>query len=263
MQIIIKPLPSEKWHGKNGKESFSRPASLEVLYDSETGRYATGLTEEERAKYEKITGLDLSDNFNPTEPHPFWGSNAAKIKLPNHTMILDDTRPLDFIKIKNLKASKYVANSVKEHEEGLWPDATHVIFDEQEEVQLVASKLQRKNKARAATLTMSLDEKTNLVRLLSDKTINGRSQDFIDVELDNIIENQIDDFAKFYKMDKTEVTTRAKIMEALSKNILTKEGSSIFYMGDKLGHDFEQVVAYFTDPDNQMIKVAILEKLEK
>lgn len=261
MQVIIKPAPSEKWHGKNGKESFSRPSSLEVLYDPETGRYATGLTEEERIEYEKKTGLDLSDNFNPMEAHPYWGSNAAKIRLPNHTMILDDTKPLDFIKIKNLKASKYLANSLKEYEEGFWPEATHIIYDEQEEVEMKATKLEKKTKARAATLNMSVEEKINIVRLVSKKTVDGRSPSFINVELDNIIEEEIDEFVKYYRMDKAEVTTRAKLMEALSKNILTKEGNAIYYMGDKLGFDFEQTVKYFTDPDNQQIKVAIMEKL--
>jgi hypothetical protein len=33
-----------------------------------------------------------------------------------------------------MKGSKLVANSMKELDEGKWPEATHVIFDESEEV---------------------------------------------------------------------------------------------------------------------------------
>lgn len=265
MQIIIKPVPSQKWHGKNGKDSFARPQTIEALYDTQTGRYATGLTEEEAKKYGKLLGVDLDDTFNFNEPHPFWSSSAVRIKLPNHTMILDDTRHLDFVKIKVLKASKFIANSLQEWEDGMFPDATHIIYDEQEETEVKATKIEKKNKCIVVASKMSAEEKTNIVRLLSDKSVRGRTQSFIDLEIDGIINDsdKIDDFIKYVKMDKAEVTIRAQIMEALSRNVLTKEGTAIHYMGEPLGHDFEATVKYFQDPNHQQTKIAMLEKLEK
>ena len=50
-------------------------------------------------------------------------------------MIFDTSNPLDFIKMRVCKASRFVANSWKEFEEGLFPEATHVIFDESEEIE--------------------------------------------------------------------------------------------------------------------------------
>ncbi len=262
MKIVVKPIPRKRWHGKEGKESFSRPLSLEVLLDTSTGAYATGLTPSEAEEYSKKLGVDLSSTYYPDKPHPFWGSNAGKIKLPNHTMIFDDTKPMDFVKIKNLKASKFVANSYKEWEDGLFPEAEFYIFDEEEEVEIKATKIQNRNRCIEVMNKMSLTEKTNMVRILSDKTVSGRSQNFIDVELANIIDNKTDEFIKYAKMDAAQVTARAQMIECLSLNILVKDGSAITYMGDRIGADFEQALEYFMSPENQMIKISILEKLE-
>jgi hypothetical protein len=177
---------------------------------------------------------------------------------------LDDTRSLDFIKIRVLKASKYVANSLKEFEDSKWPEATHYIQDEEEEAEGKAAKVQRKARLISATMDMTLDEKTNIVRLLSTKTVSGKSANFIDVELYALLDDEKnwDDYVKFVKMDKGEVTLRAKIKEALAKNILTKDGLGIYFMGDVIAADFEAAVRYFQDPNNQTIKLHILQKLE-
>src|SRR5690349_20055934 len=101
MKVEVRPIESKKWHGKKGKESFKQPMTIEVLYDPATGRLATGLTDEEAEKYSKLLGVDLSDNFNMLEPHPYWSTKAASIKLENHTVIYDTEKPLDYVKVKN------------------------------------------------------------------------------------------------------------------------------------------------------------------
>lgn len=263
MLVEVRPLLAKKWHGKTGKESFSVPKVLEVLYDSETGKYATGLTPDEAKKYGKELSLDLSDNFNPNSPHPYWSTKAASIKLVNHTVIYNTERALDFIKVANLKASNKVANSMKEYDEGKFPDATHVIFDEEEEVTTKAGKVQLKQKANVLAVGLSNDEKTQIIQILSKKSVKGKSTDFIDVEIDAIITEKPDEFIKYANMDKKDVSTRASVLEALAKNILTKEGTAVYYMGDIIGQDYEDAVKWFNDPNNQKIKVSILEKLNK
>lgn len=261
MLVEVRPLQIKRWHGKDGKESFTQPKTIEVLYDSNTGKLATGLSEEEAEKYGKILGIDLTDRFNPNEAHPYWSTKAAEIKLENSTMIFDTAKPADFVKVKNLKASKFVANSMKDYENGLFPNATHVIFDEAEEISSKANKIQLKNKAFKMADRMSIDEKVNIIQILSAKSLRGRSNDFIDVELDAILNDRTDDFIKYAKMDKQEVYVRAAILESIHRNILTKEGTAIYYMGEQLGVDFESTVGWFINPQNQKMKVAILEKL--
>lgn len=261
MLVEVRPLPNKKWHGKTGKESFTQAKTIEVLYDTKTGKYATGLTKEETEKYSKLLGVELGDVFNPSEPHPFYGSAAGRIKLLNQTMFFNDEKPLDFVKIKALKASKFVANSLQEYEDGKWPDAEFVIFDEAEEVSMKASKIQQKNKCVAIAQKMSADEKINMIQILSDKSLKGRSNDFIDVEIDKIIENQPVEFIRFAKMDKQEVYVRATILEAISRNILIREATAIYYMGERIANSYEEAVLWFLDPQNAKMKVTILEKL--
>ena len=42
-KIEVKPIDRKQWHNKKGKESFTLPKIREVLYDQDTGEYATGL----------------------------------------------------------------------------------------------------------------------------------------------------------------------------------------------------------------------------
>lgn len=261
MKVEVRPLEVKKWHGKKGKESFTQPKTIEALFDRNTGRYATGLSEEEAEKYGKLLGADLSDVFNPNEPHPFWGTKAAEVKLENSTMLFDTAKALDFVKVKVMKASKFVANSMKEYEQGLYPSATHVIFDEEEEVASKASKISLRNKAIQLSLKMSKDEKINILQILLDRSMRGRSDDFINVQTDSVIEDRAEDFIKYATMDKQEVYVRAAILEGIHRGILNKEGLSIFYMGEVLGVDFDSTVNWFKDPNNQKMKVSILEKL--
>jgi hypothetical protein len=261
--VKVMPLPIKKWHKKEEQESFTRPKILQALYDENTGGYATGLTPEEAEKYGKLVGFSLDSIFNPEEAHPTWSAKAFKVKLENQTMIFDLSRPMDFIKVKMMKASKFVANSLSEWEANLYPNATHYIFDELELVQDKATKVGNKRKAYEALGKMTAVDKAAIIQLLSKKTVRGRSADFLDTEIGDLIENQTIEFLRVFNMGREEVALRASVLEALGKNILTKEGNAIYYMGDMVAQDYEEAVQWFKDPNNSKMKVLILEKLEK
>lgn len=263
MKVEVRPLDIPKWHGKTEKESFKQPVVIEALYNPNTGRYATGMTEEEQEKYGKLLKMDLSDNFNQEEPHPFYGSAAGRVKLFNNTMIFDTTIPLNFVKVQIMKASDDVANSMKEWEAGLWPDATHVITDEAEEMAQKATGIEKKYEAMELAKNLSPEAKISVIQILGGKSMRQQSPNFILAELDELITNKQEEFLKVAKLDNAELSIRAQVLEAEYRNILTKEGTSYYYMSDKIGFDFEDTVAYFQDPQNQNMKIAILEKLKK
>ena len=51
MKVQIRPLPSVKWHGKTGNESFTRPKIIQALVDPDSMTYSTGLSEEEEKSW--------------------------------------------------------------------------------------------------------------------------------------------------------------------------------------------------------------------
>jgi hypothetical protein len=260
--VEVKPIDRTKWHGQKGAQSFATPKSAEVLYDAKTGKYATGLTEEEAAKYGKLLGADLSDTFDYDKPHPYFSSKPAQIRLENSTMIFDTSKPSHYVKVKNMKASKLVANSLRELESGLWPDATHVIYDEQEDIDVRATRVENRRRAMEIFGKMSPDSKMSVIQILSDKSMRGMSNNALDVEIDDLIATRVDEFLKTVEMGPEEVRLRALVLELLYKNILTKEGNSVYYMGDQISVDYEGAVSYFKDPNNVKLKVSIMEKLE-
>ena len=137
VKVEVRPIENKKWHNKTGQESFTRPKKIQALVDASTMKYATGLSEDDvKDLRSKGVNYDLSDHYNSETPHPFWDSNMAIVKLENNTMFYDMANALDVIKVKIMKASKYVANSMAEYEKGAWPEATHVNFDEAEQAQV-------------------------------------------------------------------------------------------------------------------------------
>jgi len=127
MKVEIRPLPITKWHGKTGKDEIAQPLVLECLMDG-SGKYMTGLTPEEEVEYGEKLGTTLSSNFKFDEAHPFYSTRQAKLVLPYQTTIFDTTNPMDFVKIKYAKHSRFIASSMKAWENGESPDAVFVMM---------------------------------------------------------------------------------------------------------------------------------------
>ena len=261
MKIEIRPIPIKRWHGKTGKESFTRPKKIQALVDADNMVYRTGLTEEEQEKYEGILKADLSKGYNPETPHEFWDSARGIVKLENATMILDTEKPLDFIHWKIMRASKYVANSMKEYEEGLFPEATHVIFDESEEVEAKAKKIEIKNRAIKEIAQASTGKKREIILIIEGKDCKGKSEDFVTVEIDKIVNKKPGEVLRLIDADSAEVSAHAMVLECLQKSILRKDGHRILYHDSVLGSDIYDVIEYLLQDENQSLKLRLMTAL--
>lgn len=262
VKVEVRPIESKRWHNKTGQESFTRPKKIQALVDGSTMKYATGLSDQDKKDLvKKGVSYDLTDNYNSETPHPFWDSGMAIIKLENNTMFFDTANALDFIKIRVMKASKYVANSMAEYDLGAWPEATHVIFDEAEQAQVLASKVETKNRAIIEASQLSLDRKVQLILVLGGKNMKNQSADFVAVELDKIITKDAAEFLRYLNMDKKQTASHALVLEALQKSVLRREGQRIFHMDSPLGIDEIEVAEYLAKEENQDIKLLILSKI--
>ena len=260
MKIEVRPIERKRWHGKTGKENFTRPKKIQALVNSDTMLYATGLSDEDirTLKEKHKVNYDLSPNFNEENPHPFWDSSSAVVKLENATMFFQTEKPLDFIKVKLMKASKFVANSMKDYEEGLFPEATHVIFDESEEIELKATKVAIKKKAIVESTKISKDKKIQLIMIIAGKDAKGKSDNFVEVQLDKILESNPKDVLRYIEMDDTSVSLHSLILECLQKSILRKDGHKILYHDSVLGGDIYDVIAYLSEDENQDLKLRLM-----
>lgn len=261
VKVEVRPIEHKRWHNKTGQESFTRPKKIQALVDGNTMKYATGLTSEDIKKLIKEgVSHDLSDHYNG-EPHSFWDSNMAVIKLENNTMFFDLANSIEFIKVKIMKASKYVANSMAEYEAGVWPEATHVIYDEAEQASVLASRVEEKNTAIIEASKLSLERKVQLILVLGGKNMKNQSSDFVAVELDKIIQKDPREFLRYLNLDKKQLASHALVLEALQKSVLRKEGQRIFHMDSPLGIDEIEVAEYLSKEENQDIKMLILSKI--
>ena len=256
--VEVRPIETRKWHGKTGQESFTRPKKSQALLNPETMTYATGLTKEEVAELSKKVNYDLSNHFNSEEPHPFWDSPMSMTKLENNTMFFDISLPLNYIKVKVMKASKYVANSMADYDAGLFPEATHVIFDESEQAELLAGKVQQEEDAVIAASQMTKDRKIEIILSLGGKNMKGQSDNFVKVELNKLIKKDPAEFLRYNNMDKDELANYALVLEGLQKSVLRKDGHKILYHDSILGMDEIEVAKYLLIPDNQDLKIRLM-----
>lgn len=262
MKVEIRPIQRKTWHGKTGKESFDRTKKTKALVDPTTMKYAVDLTEEDIKKYGELLKVNLSLTFNPDTPHEFWDSNMATVELPNATMFYDLDNPLHYVKYKIIRRSKAVANSMAEYNEGLWPDATHVIFSEEEEVQVKATQIELNRKLIELTSALSEERKIQAVMVVGGKNLRGKSRDFVEVELDKLINSEKKrSLLEFLQKTSEQALLEAVVHEALDRGILRKEGHKFMYFDAVLGTDVYDVTLYFQKPENQELLIKIRDLL--
>ena len=271
MTIEVRPIYKKRWHGKEGEDSIQRPIKLEADVDRTSMKYNTGLSYvgrydhkdnkeglTEAEFYGKLLKQDLHDVFDRETPHPFWNSPMGTVKLDNKPIFLHTDRPLDYVRWKMLKASKYVANSKKDYDEGLYPEATHIIYDEREGMEEKATRAELKYKLGAKLLEMSPEAKMQLATALTGRTCRKQSSNYITSILDDQLEKNTNELARFINMDKKDFSTYTLVMEALHMNILRKVKYQIFFQDSVIGNDVMDVVEYLKKDENQELKVRIM-----
>ncbi len=266
MIVEIRPIESKKWHGKTKEENFTRPKKIQALVNPDTMLYQTGLTEKDEKILSERLQVDLSSVFKHDTAHPFWDSVQGVVKLENNTMFMniDENHPLDKVKYSICKASKYVANSMKEYDDGKYPEATHVIFNEAEEAELKASKVEIKNSAVQKVSDLSKAKKVQIVLIMTDKNLKDQTDNVVTVAIDELIQEKpaevlryIEDYSGEY------LTSFALVVEALQKSVLTKEGHKIKHFDSTLGNSKEEVAEYLLEMENQTLKIRIMDQVNQ
>jgi hypothetical protein len=261
--VEVRPLKVKKWHGKEGKESFTQAKVIRAYVNPQTNRYETGMTEEDKEKVVKLGfSGDLTDLYTGN-PHPTWDEKEFKISLPNRTFFLNKNIPRDYVKICILKGSKFVADSLTDYENDKFPYATHYIHDEDSQVEVKASKIAVRNEAIIKASKLSKDKKLAIVIALGGRNLKNNSDDFVNTELDNLIMKDPEAFLRVMQRDPKLVSSIALVYTCIDKGILRKDAHKIMYLDDVIGYDVDEAAAYLEEPVNQSFKILIKEKLYK
>ncbi len=255
--IELRPIDKDTWHGKTGNDNFDRGSTIEcAVFKSQ---YQTGLTQNEKDFLEAATGFDLSPNFNLNRDHTFYGTLIGRVKLENRTLIFDLSIPLDFIKYKLCIANPLVANSLEDFNTGITPLATHYIHSEEDveatEIRLM-SYIKEANKILAA---LAPKEQRMLLAVLNNSDVSNLGEEGVEAKLLAIIQKDVHRFISVAKEPKQLLQSKALLISAITKNIVGMFDNAYSYNSVNLGHDLESSAKYLINPEQQGLRMQIIE----
>ena len=276
-KITVKPIEKVDWRGNPVDKAIPRPVVYEIL-PGKDGQYATGLDDSElkyddptnpdskrklteRGYYEALLGENMPNFFIPSKhKDTYWAKKASRLTLDYVTQTFDTSNPRDYVRWKNMKASRFVANSLEDYNKGFYPDATHYIHNEEEEMEEKAKRTEVRNQAYKEIFKMTKARKLDLVLVLMQKDMSEQTDDFLTVAVSELAEKKSQEVLEFSQRDKEDSGLHAKIISLNLKNhIIQKEGKYMF--GDIfLGITIPQVIEFLKNERNQEIKIALFEK---
>jgi hypothetical protein len=254
--VYVKPIVRERWHGLHniGRSKFEGTADvIQVLYDSKTGKLATGLDSDDESRL----GSSLGQNLATTSD--FW--ETFKVKLEDKTMIFDMAIPLHELQLKVLKASKFCANSQKEMDQGLWPSAKYVIYDESLEVEKQAAAVQVKAQAIAIFSELSPQRKIDILKIFG-RSVENNSDNFVYAKLYEIVEGETQEFIRVASMKPAEIKVRSMVFDLEKTGILRRKGTAYLYNDQQIGFDYDNTVEHLLDPKQQELLIKLKTDLE-
>lgn len=259
-KVIITPITKEnEWHSLHEINLSRMPNTFETIrafYNAEKGHYDTGLTQEQIERLAVALKTDLTPNYD----NEFWATEL-KIKIGNDGIVLDPNNPLDEVKIAVAKANKFIANSVKELKNGLWPDAKFVIKNEKEEAEVEEATINTKIEAAKIFDKLTPIKRKQLLKLYG-RAASNVTDSFVTAKLYEEMEKNPKDFIKRSSMDAKELDIRSTLFDLENLGIIVNKGGQLTYNDDILGYDREDAVANLLKPKAQELVLALKDKIE-
>lgn len=258
--VEIKPIYGNRWHKNDEKQAFDKPFKVRACVDKVTHTYAVSLSEAQKERLSKKLGLDLSCNYDPTNPHKFWELNpSAVVSLEHRANIFDTENPYDEIKLGILKGSKFVANTLSEFRDGFYPEARFVIHDIEDDIKTKERKYAEKKALIRKLDSMPRHQKEEVLRILLGESYSEQSNDFIDMKiLECEAKFSVKEIYDILERDSQYNFVNALLIEAISKNVLRKEGNSIYYFSERIGYNTTEAIDFLLDDNNSSVLNSIL-----
>lgn len=265
-KIKVEPIirPGKSWLGTGHDGEFMYTGSIrqyDLPIDKNTTQFKQILNKEEQEFFEKKLQLKPGALSFYDKENKFW--SELKIKVSKEGIKLDLSEPMDFLRWKVLLANvKEIAPSQNEK----FDKNTYMfmLVDENYQVEERATKA---NKTKAAykaygNLTSSESKMRNFLRVWGKKPSNGATREFMEAEIDKIIEQSLDEFLAIIKDSNYE--HRLFIEDALEAKALTKVGRTAYALpgGDKIGGSLQEAIDWIKDPKNSEEVLTIKVRIE-
>lgn len=252
MQVTIKAIKNvnREWSAFKGPRYPKSKEVLTVFYNK-AGKLITGLTPEDEERLGKLLDEDLRVTSS------FW--HTFKIIMSDKDLVLDLTHPEDELKYKVLKEHF----QIKRNKSHINPYAKYEIFDEIEEAREINTLAEAKAKAYTLCANLSIEDRIAILKLypgFTKTTVTNVKPDIINSNLYMKIEEDPNKFINFVE-DKNR-DTKILLRDLVQAGILTKNRSAYKYGTDFIGHDEETTVDYLNNPENQSLKITLIQELE-
>jgi hypothetical protein len=180
------------------------------------------------------------------------------------TFLRPGQNTMDFIKYKFLLASSYIYSSESEIDKGTKPMATHYIYNETDEMDVKATKLEKKNDLLRKIADLSSEKRKEVLTIILEENMETQTDNYMTVKFDDILKDGLKtaELAELLENSGENIKMKAFIKRAIGKNHLKKTKQGIFYFDTNLGYSEEDVKEFLMKPENQEIFISIKEKTQ-
>ncbi|GIW57576.1 MAG: hypothetical protein KatS3mg083_521 [Candidatus Dojkabacteria bacterium] len=217
--------------------------------------YKVDLTPEEIEWLSKEFGTDATPHYKDDEPHKIWGSDYAKVKLRFDRMMLDLSRPVDYVKYKVIKSYPEIVapslEAIKSSENPKYAEALFYFLNDFEEIKARASIINERNRAIAFIVSSSPATIRNIAIAMGiAKNYTEPIDEVVTLEMTKLAEEQPSSILRYAKLKASELEILALIRIGLREGIIKKVGDILFMDETELCHD-KDALEFFSDKKNK------------
>lgn len=247
-QVVIRPLKRKTWSG------FQRfPKCQDTIIARKTrGGYVTGLKTEEARELERLMRLPDGE-LDPNSS--YWKSFA--FRLTDKDTILDMSIPIDIVNLRMALSDPRVAASVTSKH--LSPKAEYVVYDIVEDAKHENLKIEKEVEAASVFAKLSIAEQAEFLKLMGIYA-ESTAPSVIKNRLYKAVKEDPNGFLAIANLQDKD--TRLLILDLTRNNILRLQGGHYMHGTVDIGFDLDSAVQYMKDPNNQDLRLNLMEQLE-
>lgn len=250
MIVKVKPIKREqKWSGFKGAMYKGAKHILTAVWDKH-GILNTGLTKEDEERLGAELKVDLDRRSS------YW--HDFKIVMTDKDLVLNTENPEDELKLKVLLIHPKIQKTLSEKN----AYAEYVIYNESEEAKVINTGATIKTKAYVLFGKLTDSQKADILRLYGElKKTSTVTPEVINATLFKKLEEDASKFVRLVEDKNRDMKILLK--DLVNSNILRKNKSAYKYGNDFLGHDEESTIDFLNDPENQSLKITLMQELKE